>query len=510
MLQWFNIQAFKLAKYKWLIAVMLVHVAIAFYFITKQNITYDEPGYIEYSKRWLHGNPKRVEALDDSKTPVISIVWLPRIIRQLIHPNYQLNDYGRQDQKEGRYMMVFFSLVLIFYLYRFIQLFKLNNGICILFFLLLDPLIIAYSVLINSDLLSGVLLMAIVYHLYQLSIKRNNQQFLFACLFMGIALVTKHTFLFGLPLFFGALIFIYKEQSVIKILIAIVILLLLINIAFYFTNTGMLLNAYHFKSNLFNSLQKSFSWLPIPLPETYLQSIDLLQYHAQLNGSPTNTYTGTYLLQKVNVQTGFWYYYLVVALYKMPFALWCLFVIGLGRWILKAKNYTKQFYFIILPIVYFVLVLSLLNDFQIGVRHLLIVIPLVYVLLAFVVQNLVKSKSKWLVVVLFVWMFVSVLKYYPDLIPYTNELIVQKSKVYQKIMDSSIDYGQSDSAAVHFLQNNPTYKIPNSKPASGNYLLSMHQYIEQIKMGDTSLNWLVNKYEPIGLLKHVYLKYQVP
>lgn len=510
MLQWLNIQAFKLAKYKWLIAVMIVHVTIAFYFIGNQNITYDEPGYIEYSKRWLHGKPERVEALDDSKTPVISIVWLPRIIRQIIHPYYQLNDYGRQDQKEGRYMMVFFSLVLILYLYKFIQLLQLKNGIWVLLFLLIDPLMIAYSVLINSDLLSGVLLLAIVYHLYQLSINRSRQQFLLACLFVGIALVTKHTFLFGLPLFFTALIFIYKKQSIVKILVAIITILLLVNLVFYFSNTCMLLNAYHFKSNLFISLQKSFSWLPVPLPETYLQSIDLLQYHAQLNGSSTNTYTGVYLLGKVNVQTGFWYYYLLVALYKMPLALWCLFIIGLGRWILKAKNYTKQFYFIVLPIVYFVLVLSLLNDFQIGVRHLLIVIPLVYVLLAFVVQHLTTSKAKWLVAVLFVWMFISVLKYYPDLIPYTNELIVQKSKVYQKIMDSSIDYGQSDSAAAQFLQDNPAYKFPDSTPTSGNYLLSMCQYIEQVKQGDTSLNWLVNKYEPIGLFKHVYLQFQVP
>lgn len=510
MLQWLKKQALKLTKYKWLALLMLVHVAIAFYFIGQQNITYDEPGYIEYSKRWLHGKPERVAALDDSKTPVISIVWLPRVVRQLFQPNYQLNDYGRQDQKEGRYMMIVFSLLLMLYLYKFIQQLNLKQGVWVLLFFLLDPLIIAYSVLINSDLLSGLLLLTIVYHLYQLSLQQNNQQFFLACLFMGIALVTKHTFLFGMPLFLAALIFIYKKKSIVKVLLAMFVILFIINLAFYFTKTGMLLNAYHFKSNLFNRLQESFGWLRIPLPETYLQSIDLLQFHAQLNGSTTNTYTGVYLLGKVNLQTGFWYYYLVLALYKIPWALWLLFTIGLGRLILKATNYTKQLFFIILPIVYFVLVLSFLNDFQIGIRHLLIVIPLVYVLLAFVIQHLIISKAKWLVPVLLVWMFISVIKYYPDLIPYTNELIVDKARVHEKFMDSSIDYGQSDSAAVRFLQTNTHYKIPDSTPTSGKYLLSMHQYIEKIKKGDTSLNWLVKKYAPTGLFKHVYLQYQVP
>jgi hypothetical protein len=162
MLQWIKKIAQKFIQYKWLLVAMCVHVVVAFYFIAQQNITYDEPGYIEYSKRWLQGKPERVEALDDSKTPVISIVWLPRIVRQIINPNYQLNDFGRQDQKEGRYMMVVFSLLTMLYLYKFIQLVNLKNGWLIFLFFLLDPLIVAYAVIINSDLLSGLLLLAIV------------------------------------------------------------------------------------------------------------------------------------------------------------------------------------------------------------------------------------------------------------------------------------------------------------------------------------------------------------
>jgi len=329
---------------------------------------------------------------------------------------------------------------------------------------------------------------------------------------MGIALVTKHTFLFGLPLLIAALIKIYKKQSVVKIIVAVGIFLLVINLAFYFHHSGKSLGNYHFESSLFNTIQQQLSWLswlPIPVPETYIQSIDLLQYHAQLDGSVNNTYTGVYVLEKVNLQTGFWYYYAVVALYKIPLALWCLFIIGLGRWMLQFKQYKQQFYYLILPIVYFVMVLSLFNQFQIGIRHLLLVIPLLYVLLAMVVNQLAQSTTKYLVGMLVLFMLYSVVKYYPDLIPYTNELIANKANVYKKMMDSSIDYGQSDSAATAFLKIHSDYSIPTNTPTKGKFILSMHQYIEQYKQGDTSLHWLVKKHTPTGLLKHVYWLYEV-
>jgi hypothetical protein len=114
--------------------IILFHLLISFYFISKQHITYDEPSYIEYSKRWLLGNPERTEPLDDSKTPVISIVWLPRIVQQLIQPNLQHTDFGKTDQQQGRYMMVCFSILLLIYIYCFLKKLNIQNWLLIFFF----------------------------------------------------------------------------------------------------------------------------------------------------------------------------------------------------------------------------------------------------------------------------------------------------------------------------------------------------------------------------------------
>lgn len=495
-----------------LLAIIVVHVIIAYTFISYQNITYDEPSYIEYSKRWLHGKPERIEPLDDSKTPVISIVWIPRIVRQIINPSYQLNDYGRKDQKEGRYMMIVFSILTIIYLYRFTTYFKMKYWWAVFLFLIIDPLFIAYSVLINSDLLSGFILLATVFHLIKYLFQKEEKQFYIASLFLAIGLVTKHSFLFFVPLFWLFILHTNKKIDWKKLLSFILIIMLVINSVFYFHHSFKSLGSYHFESTSFKNLQSSLSflnWLPIPLPENYLQSIDLSQYHSQLGGNKNNTYTGVYLLGQTKLHGGFWYYYIIQILYKFPLSLLSILIIGFSVCVIKWKKIENQKKILLATFLWIFGALSFLNSFQIGIRHLLLIIPLLYVLMAFVLNKLLLQKQKILVGVLCAIMLVSVAKYFPYLIPYTNEIVLNKERVYEKIMDSGIDYGQNDSLIIAKLRTDSTLKVPTNIAAKGKYLLSMKTYVEQLKNGDSSLNWLVKHYEPQKQLAFVALIYDV-
>src|SRR5687767_4135652 len=129
-----------------LLAFLIVHVIASYYYIAHHNITFDEPDYIEYAKRWLKGKPERIQSLDDSKSPVVAICWIPRIIRQVINPNYKLTDYGRKDQKEGRYLMIFFSLLTAIYVYWWCKdLYGAKGWILPLLLLLFDPLYLSYT-----------------------------------------------------------------------------------------------------------------------------------------------------------------------------------------------------------------------------------------------------------------------------------------------------------------------------------------------------------------------------
>lgn len=182
---------------------------------------------------------------------------------------------------------------------------------------------------------------------------------------------------------------------------------------------------------------------------------------------------------------------------------------GIFYLLLNFKVGIKKYGVIIFPIVYFFLVLSFLNSFQIGVRHLLIVLPLLYILIAVLIHKIVLQKFRWIIALLWLFMLVSVSKYYPDIIPYTNELITNKAKVYEKLMDSSIDYGQGGLDAKKFLQNNSDFTTPTATPKEGKYLVGMNEIILQKMQNDTSLNWLIYHYTPIGVVRNVYLKFEV-
>ncbi|MBX2931064.1 MAG: glycosyltransferase family 39 protein [Chitinophagaceae bacterium] len=508
-----NIPAFFSSKNKQLLFVLIVvHICIAYYFIGKQNITSDEPSYIEYSKRWLHGKPERIEPLDDSKTPVISIVWLPRIVHQIISPSYQRDDFGRKDQQEGRYMMIIFSIATLIYLYKFCQLFQLNKWWAMFLFFIADPLIIAYAVLINSDLLSGLVLLATLYHLYHYLYHQSNKHFMYSCIWLATGLVTKHTFLFFIPAYWLMIVVTKRKIEWKKVGQFIGIVWLIINVWFYFHHSFKTLGSYHFQSNTFLNIQDALSfikWLPIPVPETYLQSMDMLQYHAQIGGSAENTYPGVYILGNVKLHGGYWYYYLVSLWYKFPLSILMLLLIGIVWALLKYQIVLKKYWVLIFPVVYFFIVLSTFNSFQIGIRHLLIILPLLYVLLAVVIHKLLTTKMQWSVVALWLFMLISVGKYYTDVIPYTNELITNKAKVYEKLMDSNIDYGQGGLDAKYFLQQHTDYSTPTAIPQKGKYFVSMDDIVLHKIHNDTSWNWLIQHYEPIGIFRNVYLQYDV-
>lgn len=494
------------------IAIIVVHVSIAFYFISQQYITYDEPSYIEYSKRWLHGKPDRIEPLDDSKTPVISIVWLPRIVQQVLHTDFKQNDFGTKDQQQGRYMMIFFSLLVLIYLYQFLKLLHVKNWLIAFLFFIIDPLIIAYSVLINSDYLSGLIALATVFHLYKYLYQKSNKNFWFSCIWLATGLVTKHSFLFFIPLYWVMIIVKNKKIDWKKFIQFILLVLLIINVWFYFHHSFKTLGSYEFQSNVFKNIQQNFSWihwLPLPFPENYIQSLDMLQYNSNIGGGINSTYPGVYLLGQSKLHGGFWNFYIVNAWYKFPLSILILVCTGIFLLLFRFKIIIKKYGLLLLPIVYYFIILSCFNNFQTGVRHLLIIIPLLYVLIAVLINKLWQSKLKFAVIGLWIFMIISVAKFYPDLIPYTNEFIENKQLVYEKIMDTGIDYGQSRKIAKDFLINNPNYTTPSATPHQGNYLVSMREIVLYKMYNDTTLNWLVKNYKPVGLVNHVYLKYKV-
>ncbi len=506
---------------------LLLHTAASYYYISQQNITFDEPQYIEYAKRWLHGKPERVRPLDDSKSPVIAVCWLPRIVRQIIQPNYHLNDYGRKDQQEGRYMMILFSLISAVYAYRWCKEWYGEKGWWLpLLLLLFDPLYLAYSTIITTDLTCGTFLIAVLYHFRKYLISRKQKQFYAAAVCTGLGIITKQSMLFViilLPVLSVIYFLITKRErsylttrSFYDVLVFSLIVILVINLSYYFYNTFIPFGNYSFESHSFRNMQHRLSflhWLPVPLPEPYIQSLDMIKAHAEFGaGKPGSTFNAVYLFGESKVEGGFWYYYLVILFYKMPIGTMLLFLASLILFVKKfrLKVFGEKYMFLIIPVIFYGIILSFFNQFQIGIRHILLVFPLLYIGLGKLFFDLANSRLtyKMLTAGAVAYTFISVAMYYPYIIPYTNEFIINKKTVYTKILDSSIDYGQSDSDAATFIASHPGYKKLSSIPAPGKYAITMDLLLNSNWREKISYTWY-QKLEPADVYHYVILLYDI-
>lgn len=510
-----------------LLAFLIIHVIASFYYIAHQNITFDEPDYIEYAKRWLKGRPERIQSLDDSKSPVVAISWIPRIVKQIIKPNYKLTDYGHTDQRQGRHMMIFFSLLAALYVYWWCKdLYGKNGWIFPLLLLLFDPLYLSYTTLITTDLACGAFLIALLYHFRRYIVLSSRKDFYLTTLFLTLTLVTKQNMLYVivlLPLL--SLIYYYQKPAEQKwtlkntlqdVLLMTLIVVIGINTIYYFNRSFMPFGSYVFESNTLRNMQETFSflhWFPVPFPYAYVQSIDMIKSHSEIGaGTPFSTLNGVYLFGELRLKGGFWYYYIVLFFYKTPIGTMLLlaasFILFAKKF--KASAFGRQYMFIVIPALFYFLILSFFNKFQIGIRHLLLIYPLIFVGMGFLFFHLAKAKFQYklLAASAVVYTFITVAIYYPFLIAYTNEFSGDKKMIYTKFIDSSIDYGQSDSSISRFVIANPEYKIASKTPAPGKYAVVMAQVVNNYLRKDNPYNWY-QKMKPKGLYRYVILLYDI-
>lgn len=83
------------------------------------DVTFDEPDHLNYGIHLLHFKSERhVEGRDFNTTmPVTVLNAIPRAVEQIFNSGLQKNDWGESDVKNGRYVTILVSLVLLFYIF---------------------------------------------------------------------------------------------------------------------------------------------------------------------------------------------------------------------------------------------------------------------------------------------------------------------------------------------------------------------------------------------------------
>lgn len=136
---------------------------------------------------------------------------------------------------------------------------------------------------------------------------------------------------------------------------------------------------------------------------------------------------------------GFPHYYVVALAVKLPLAAFVVLAWVFFRRETRYRGWADALLFSAIALILFA---SVLNRVTIGVRHVLPVVPLLYVVLGRVGLLMTKRGSKALGVVLLLWFVGSNLLVFPNYIAYFNELAGGPGGGHRVLDDSNLDWGQ--------------------------------------------------------------------
>jgi len=484
-----------------LFAVYLINGLIA---IPRNSVTYDEMDHWSYGKRILMKKTDKIYPFDDaSAMPVSGLNAIPRAVEQLSNPGLLKTDGGFSDIMNGRYVTLIVCLLTGFFIYRWSkQLFGEKGGLLSLFLFVFCPNLNGHGILLTTDAYTALFTVSTAYYYWKFIKQPGWKYFLAFCISLGLAQIVKYSML-HLIIFFGivSIFVLIKRKTVfkraggnsIRLVVLGIVVLFMINLGFLFNHPGKSLEEFKLASHSFTGLQSSFiGSIPLPLPAPYIIGLDQTTYMNELGAGDPNVSDANYLLGEKRTGTGFWYYYLVVFVFKTPLASLLLFIAAVVFLFIRKKKqgHPSTMLFLLGLIFYFLLVLGFQNNVQIGIRHALMVYPLLYVLAGFIVQlPFYQKRTKWLSSLLVIYSLVTYYYFYPNLISYSNELIPIKKDAYKIMADSNLDFGQGKYALEKYLRKHPDVQIIGAQPGKrGNFVIGVNDYLDL--NGDHKFSWI--------------------
>lgn len=497
---------------------MLSYAVVELVFISSEDLTADEPSHLTYGAKILNGHSYKISCtLDDSKMPVSALNALPRAVQQVLHPGLKKSDNGASDTQMGRYITFLFSLLSLYVVFKWSsQLYGQTAGLFSMALTAFCPTFLAHSGLVTTDAYSVLIMLLVLYTLWKYLTTHSKKYFIFFCICVGIAQITKQTFFYlyvFLPLFFTVYYMLNRSlfsirKAFFNILIFAGINLLIINAGFLFYQTFMPLKEYVFVSRMFNAVQQGLSFwgnFPVPVPSPFLLGMDSVKYFDEIGGGfPESSFPRVSIIGFSEPGKSYWFYYIVTMLFKTPVPTLFFFITAFW-YIFKKSN--RAFFItnesvLMIPVVFFLVIMSCFNNIQSGVRHILFLYPLLYILCGKIIPHIRTNISKAAFACGSVWLLFSVFSYGNDYIPYTNELIADKKTAYEIVGSANIDFGQGKSAALAYVKKHPEVRFAGAAPGKGKFIIALGEY-ENI-FGENTHTW-IEQYPPYDHVKHTYL-----
>ncbi len=486
------------------------------FIISQNSVTNDEMDHWSYGKRILMIRPEKIYPFDDASTmPVSGLNAIPRAVEQLLHPNMEKADGGFSDIMNGRYVTLFICLLIGIFIYKWTrESFGEKAGLFSLFLFVYCPNLNANTALLTTDAYAALFTLTTAYYFHRFVKTSGWKNFLLFCIHLGIAQVVKQSLIL-LPVFFaltGLVILIYRRSlasrwkiNLTRAFVLVVIVLLIINIAFFFRGSGSALNNYQFHSNFFQEMaSSSIGKMPIPLPSPFVEGYDLVKYMLGLGSGHENVSARSYLLGNY-FTGGIWYYYPVVLFFKTPILVLVILFSLLFLMIRKKEGRLFKNLFPLSLVFFFLFIFSFFNSSQHSIRHLIMIYPMIYVSIGQAI-NWPLFRKRGIIIAAIIYSMATFYYYFPNLISYTNELILPKKKAYTVIASSNIDYGQCKDSYTKYLIEHPDVTVPGEMPTAGNYIIGINYYLDLEGKGKYA--WLMN-FKPYGHVNHCLLLVRV-
>lgn len=207
-------------------------------------------------------------------------------------------------------------------------------------------------------------------------------------------------------------------------------------------------------------LQNLYTSIKLPFPE-YIQGF----YE---NVILHDVYGHDSFLYGMYAKTGWWYYFPLTILIKEPIPI-ILGTLGiLGFTVYKFVKSKPQFerwrsyirinpgYVLILTPVFFML-LSMKSSINLGMRHILPVLPFLYLGIGILTKQLWEKKLHFKIVIslFLVWYGISAFSIYPHYLEYFNEFIGGPKNGYKYLLDSNLSWGQNTFLVEDYVDSLP-------------------------------------------------------
>ena len=501
-----------------LFAVYLINGLVA---IPKNSVTYDEMDHWSYGKRILMRKTDKVFQYDDaSAMPVSGINAIPRAFQQLKNPGLLKTDGGFSDIMNGRYVTLIVCLLTGFFIYRWSkELFGERGAVLSLFLFVFCPNLNGHGILLTTDAYTALFTVSSFYFYWKFIKQSGWKYFLLFSISLGLAQIVKYSMihLYLILAIISVLVLIKRgtifsgfKRNFTRLIVLIFILVFIINLGFLFNKPGKSLDKFHFASHSFKALQSSFiGSIPLPVPQPYIQGLDWTTYMNELGAGDPNVSDANYLLGEKRTGKGFWYYYLIVFVFKTPLvALLLLLGAIIFLFIRKKKEgHPATMLFLLGSILYFLLILGFQNNVQIGIRHALMVYPLLYVLCGSIINtNFYQKRMRFLQGITIAYSLITYYYFFPNLISYSNELIPVKKNAYKIMADSNIDFGQGWITLRKYLDEHPDTHIIPAEPKAGKFVIGINDYLDL--KGDHRYSWIYDV-KPDGQIDHCFLLFNV-